>query len=163
MGHPSLAAALEVPQAAMSSAGQDGDQGFDSAAEQEVLRLINSERARNGLAPLALDTRMGAVARAHCRLMAEHRSREHQYPGEADLIDRVQASGIPVGRVGENVAMTVRRPSGGEVAAFHGMMMNSPAHRRNILAPEYDSVGIGALWSGGTLYVTEDFIRQAVP
>jgi hypothetical protein len=38
--------------------------------------------------------------------------------------------------------------------------MHSPPHRANILRPEFSAVGIGAIWSRGVLYVTQDFAHR---
>lgn len=146
-----LGAALPVPLAAAAGAGAD----FDSQVEQEALRLVNGERARRGLNTLELDTRLSQVAREHCRRMARTHSAEHQYPGEPDLVHRVQASGVGFSRVSENLAMGTEGISGA-----HAMMMQSPRHHDNILAPDFNAIGIAALWSGGVLYVTEVFVQR---
>ncbi len=38
--------------------------------------------------------------------------------------------------------------------------MDSPLHRRNLLDPDYNVVGVGILRRGGNIYVTEDFARR---
>jgi hypothetical protein len=55
--------------------------------------------------------------------------------------------------IGENVGM------GGAVGQVNDAFMNSPHHRDNILDTGFNQVGIGVIVSGGTVYVTEDFVQ----
>jgi hypothetical protein len=48
---------------------------------------------------------------------------------------------------------------GGSAAQVHDAFMNSPHHRDNILDAAFNQVGMGVIVSGGTLYVTEDFVQ----
>src|SRR5581483_4132025 len=57
----------------------------NAAAEQELFRLLNQERARAKLPPWALNPQLRAAARAHARLMAEHRGLSHKYATELPL------------------------------------------------------------------------------
>jgi len=130
--------------------------GFDQDAELVAIRLINEERARRGLSQLELDPQLSRAAREHCRRMAADRSVEHQYAGEPDLVRRANATGVLFDHVSENLALDSEG-----VHAAHEALMHSLHHRENILAPDFTAVGVGALWSGNILYVTEDFIHRA--
>ena len=44
-----------------------------------------------------------------------------------------------------------------DVPSAHKGFMHSPAHRANILNPNYDAVGVAVIRSGDYVYVTEDF------
>ncbi len=129
--------------------------GFDVRAEQETLRLINQERARRGMGPLELDPGLTRVAREHCRLMAADHSIAHQYAGEPDLGRRTLSTGARFDHASENVALDSEG-----VFAAHNALMHSPHHRDNILTPEFNAIGIGALWQGDVLYITQDFIHR---
>ena len=59
--------------------------------------------------------------------------------------------------LGENVGM------GGDVATINDALMNSPHHLENIMDPAFNQVGIGVIVSGGTVYVTEDFLHSKSP
>jgi hypothetical protein len=55
--------------------------------------------------------------------------------------------------IGENVGM------GGSVDEIQVAFMNSAHHRENILDAGFNQVGIGVIVSGGTVFVTEDFLQ----
>ncbi len=129
--------------------------GFDEAAEQELIRLVNQERAKAGLPALVTDDRLTRAARQHTLLMAQRSQLSHQFPGEAAPAQRLAATGIRFNREGENVALDSGTP-----ADVHLGLMQSPPHRANIMSPEYNAVGVGAVRAGGVVYVTEDFAHR---
>ena len=64
-------------------------------------------------------------------------------------------------RLGENVG--VAHPGGGEAAEsiikrLHQAFMNSAGHRANILG-DYNQIGLGAVWSNGSLWITVVFMK----
>ncbi len=145
-----VAACLLLLCAVVSAIAQD----LDPAAERELVQLTNQERAKAGLPPLKADPGLREAARAHAALLAQHNALSHQFPGEAPLRQRLAATGLRFARAGENVALD----SEGAEGAHQGLM-HSPPHRANILNRDYNSVGIGAVRSGGILFVAEDFAQ----
>jgi hypothetical protein len=135
---------------AVSAAAQE----FDARADRELVQLVNQERARAGLPALETDARLTEAARRHAVLLAEHRGLSHRFAGEAPLRNRIAATGLRFNRVGENVASD----SEGAQAAHLGLM-HSPPHRANILHPDYNRIGVGAIWKDGVLYVAQDFVH----
>lgn len=133
------------------SAGAAAQQ-FDAAAERQMAQFTNQERTRAGLPALKVDANLAEAARRHTRLLADHKELSHDFPGEPEMRQRFAATGLRFARAGENVALD----SDGAEAAHIGLM-HSPPHRANILNPDYNSIGIGAAWRDGVLYVTEDF------
>ena len=129
-------------------------QQFDPAAEQEMVRLVNSERAQAGLSALQVDDRLTRIAREHSVLMAARHGLSHQFAGEADVRHRIVATGLRFDFSGENVAFDVDAPSA------HNALMHSPPHRANILRPQFSVIGIGVVRSGNQIYVTEDFAHR---
>jgi Cysteine-rich secretory protein family len=128
-------------------------QQFDVAAEQEIFRLVNSDRAQAGLPPLEPDARLTATARKHTEEMARKQTLSHQFPDEPDVRHRVIASGVRFAMSGENVAYD-RDADSAERA-----LMNSPPHRANILRPEFNAIGVGVIRAGDSIYVTQDFAQ----
>jgi uncharacterized protein YkwD len=126
---------------------------YDSSAEQQVVQLINQARQQQGLAPLAENGELQAAARAHTELMASQQKLSHQLPGEPILRERLKLSGVRMHTDGENVAFNQSAE-----AAVQGFMHSAP-HRANILNPQYNAVGVGAVERGGTVWVTVDFAR----
>ncbi len=130
-----------------------GAQEFDSAAEQDLVRRANEERAQRGAPPLRLDAQLQQAARAHTRLLAGHRALSHQFAGEPELARRLAQAGVTSDRAAENVAYDLDAPSA------HESLVHSPPHRANLLNPAYNAIGVGVIASGESLYVTEDFAR----
>src|SRR5512141_2873272 len=75
-----------------------------STMEQELLRLVNQERAKSGVPQLRLDPRLTAAARAHSQLMAQRTKLAHRLEGEPELSQRVAVTGLRFNAVAENVS-----------------------------------------------------------
>lgn len=120
--------------------------------EAQMLELVNTERVRHHLEPLAPDPPMAEVARAHSRDMFVRGYFAHVSPQGQDLSQRVKQARLHYLVAGENLALAR------SLAAAHQGLMNSPGHRANILRPQFRRVGIGVL-DGGLrgLMVTQDF------
>jgi uncharacterized protein YkwD len=126
---------------------------FDPGAEKQFVELINRERTKQGLAPLVVDPRLTQAARKHTELLVAHKTLSHQFEGEPPLDGRFSDVNLPSDEEGENTALDKNIPSA------HKGLMNDPAHRDNILSPNYNAVGVGVIRSGGQLYMTEDFAQ----
>ena len=124
---------------------------IDTAGEQQLLTLINQERAKEGVAPLTWDERLTRAARKHSQLMIDRDELSHQLPGEDPLLLRLTAQNVRTDHDGENIALN------GDVASAHVELMQSPKHRANILNPQFNMVGIGVVRTGDLVYLTEDF------
>ncbi|MBT8493081.1 MAG: CAP domain-containing protein, partial [Deltaproteobacteria bacterium] len=107
---------------------------------QRMLRLLNIDRKKHGLAPLGLDARLSQVARKHSLEMKVTGRVAHVSPVTGSAADRVDKAGIRTSVVLENVA----RAYG--IAQAQAGLMNSPGHRSNILAREASHVGIGVVF-----------------
>jgi hypothetical protein len=136
----------DVAPAGAASATQD--------AEQELLRLMNQERAQRGAPPLALDERLSEAARAHSEEMARRRQLSHRFPHEEKLQERLARTGVSFDAVAENVAHS------SSASGAHVELMNSSGHRANILNAKYNAVGVGVVESGDHLYITQAFARR---
>jgi len=130
------------------------DAAFDTRAAQELLRLVNQARAQAGLGPLVLDETLSAAAQAHGREMLQRGALSHQFPGESGLLARLGQSGAHFSRAGENVAF--------DYSAEHAQqtLMASEEHRRNLLDPSFNAVGIAVVWTRCQMYVVQDFAHQ---
>jgi uncharacterized protein YkwD len=123
---------------------------------EHLFAQANQARMEAGAPPLHWDAALAAAALAHCRLMVAAVQIGHRYQGEPDLAERAGAAGAHFGLIEENVAAA---PSAAEV---HNSWMHSPGHRKNLLNPEVDRVGIVVIASRGELYAVADYTR-AVP
>lgn len=108
----------------------------DHQFEQQVLDLVNRERARAGLAPLAYDRRLDLASERHNSQQAATRRMAHDGIGDGTPGERIRAAGWG-GSWGENVATGQLSPA--QVVAE---WMASPGHRRNILDPNYKLMGV---------------------
>lgn len=127
---------------------------IDSDAEQEILRLVNLERAKAGLKSLRGDPALQKAARKHSRIMADAGQLSHEFGAEPAFHRRMALEGAAFSASGENVAYNQSAENA------HKGLMNSPPHRANILNPEYNTVGIGVIRSGDDIWVTQDFAHE---
>jgi len=135
---------------------EPSDDGASPVLEgDEVLGLLNVERARRGLSRLTLDPLASAVARAHSRDMCRRRYFSHVSPENRQPWDRLRAAGVRFKRAAENIAVGYRAPE--EVPRG---WLDSPGHRKNRLNPIYDRAGVGSYSCDGTLYWTEVFMAD---
>lgn len=127
-------------------------------AEKALLQMANQFRAEHGVAPLAWNSALAQAARTHARRMvAASGDMEHQYPGEPDMIARAAEAGAHFSAVAENLA-----GRGQTAAQLQQVWMSTPTHRRNLLDPKMNVVGIGVIESDGLLYAVEDFAHSVV-
>ncbi|OGD87999.1 hypothetical protein A3J17_02220 [Candidatus Curtissbacteria bacterium RIFCSPLOWO2_02_FULL_40_11] len=114
----------------------------DFASEQEMFRLVNEERVRNGTKPLVWDESLARVGRQHSQDMFQRGYFSHFSPEGKDVGDRLLESGIEYSLAGENLALAPN------VERAHIGLINSEGHRRNILDPAFGKIGIGAVDGG---------------
>ena len=121
------------------------------AYEQEVVRLVNAQRAQNGLKPLAENWELSRVARYKSADMAGKRYFSHESPTYGSPYQMMRNFGISFRSAGENIAYGPRTP-----AAVVDAWMNSSGHRANILSSSYTQIGVGYHEAGN--YWTQMFI-----
>jgi uncharacterized YkwD family protein len=127
--------------------------GVLKAAEARLLELVNQERARAGVPPLTLHTRLSEVARLKSEDMARHHYFAHQSPTYGSPFEMMRSFGIRYIMAGENLALS------GSADRAHSALMNSPAHRGNILNARYTHIGIGMAAGSRGQYYTQMFIQ----
>jgi uncharacterized YkwD family protein len=124
-----------------------------SAYEQKVVDLTNQERAKNGLAALKVDVTLSKMAHEKSRDMSANGYFSHTSPTYGSPFDMMKKYGITYRYAGENIAMGQRTPE--EVVKA---WMNSEGHRKNILSPNYNYIGVGYVSQGN--YWTHEFIGK---
>lgn len=125
------------------------------AQENEVIRLVNVERAKKGLQPLKANWELSRIARLKSQDMINKHYFSHQSPTYGSPFNMMENFGIRFSSAGENIAYGQRTPQ--EVM---NAWMNSPGHRANILSPSYTEIGVGlAKTSTGVPYWTQMFIK----
>jgi hypothetical protein len=113
----------------------------------EVVRLVNQERAARGIAALVRNSSLDAAARRHSDDMANGNFFSHTGSDGSSAGDRIFATGYRWIAYGENIAAGHRTPA--EVVAA---WMNSDGHRRNILDPGFKEIGVALVLRPGTTY-----------
>ena len=119
----------------------------------EVLNLVNEERAKYNVAPLKWDDSLAALAESHCEDMIDRNFFAHNTPDGQTPFDRMKAAGISYSSAGENIAAGQSSPQN-----VMDSWMNSPGHRKNILNPDFEYIGVG-LARGGSygIYWAQEF------
>ena len=124
-----------------------------SAYEQKVVDLTNQERAKNGLSALKVDLSLSKMARDKSQDMSTNHYFSHTSPTYGSPFEMMKKYGITYRYAGENIAMGQRTPE--EVVTA---WMNSEGHRKNILSPNFTSIGVGYVADGN--YWTQEFIGK---
>ncbi len=117
--------------------------------ENEVVNLINQERANAGVAPLTIHSSLTSAARSHSQDMACNGFFSHTSPTSGSAFDRILAHGYSYSWAGENIIAGYSTP-----AYSVAWWMNSQAHKNNILNPNFTNIGIGYAYSDESLYGT---------
>ena len=81
------------------------------ACEQEVVRLVNAERAKHGLAALTEDWELSRVARYKSQDMHDNRYFAHNSPTYGTPFRMLRAFGLSYRTAGENIAMGYAAPA----------------------------------------------------
>lgn len=132
---------------------QPGTDGSQDAFANEVVRLVNEERAKAGLPALTVDR--GAASAAQVRAKEIERSFSHTRPDGSSFNSALTEAGVNFSGAGENIAYGQNSPE----KVMEGWM-NSSGHRANILNSSYTSIGVGHYQNtSGVNYWTQLFIR----
>jgi uncharacterized protein YkwD len=133
--------------------------GASSSDVSAMLALVNGERRKAGVPPLALDPRLCSAAQAHCLDMAQHHSPGHVGSGGSSLASRITGAGYTFSAIAENVGCAEAAQ-----ATMDSFMKEVPphdGHKRNVLNPTYHDIGIGYATDGrGHHYWTLDFAKR---
>ena len=122
--------------------------GGPSEFELEVGRLVNQERAANGLPALAWSSELWCAARGHSVDMATHNCFSHYGCLDNSTVgQRVTGCGYHWTMVGENIAAGYTSP-----ASVVQAWMSSPTHRENILNPGFKDLGAGYAYNSSSTY-----------
>ena len=121
-----------------------------SFAEQ-VVELVNAERAKEALAPLTIDKKVQAAAQI--RAVESKTSFSHTRPNGSSFATALKEQGVTYRRAGENIAWGQRTPK--EVV---NAWMNSSGHRANIMNENFTKIGVGYYQHNGVNYWSQLFI-----
>lgn len=139
-------AQMTVTVTVVGKAGPDSD---IHALRENMLAILNRERAEEGRKSLALDEGLCQAAQVRARELVQ--SFSHTRPGGRSCDTALDEMGINYRIAGENIAA-------GQMSIVEVMdgWMDSPGHRANILDERYSRIGIGCAFSDdgyGTYWV----------
>ncbi|RQW13848.1 serine protease [Paenibacillus rhizophilus] len=126
-------------------------QSDSSSYIKEVIALVNQERSKAGLAPVAALDSLNKVAAAKATDMRSNNYFSHTSPTYGSPFDMMSSFGVTYSYAGENIAMGQRTPE--EVMTA---WMNSPGHKANILSKNFNYIGVGF----DNNYWTQEFIGK---
>jgi uncharacterized protein YkwD len=138
-------AAVPAPAAPAAPTPQPG-----SGVEEQVLALVNAERAVEGCGALVADENLAAVARAHSADMRDRGYFGHVDRAGLDPFERAETAGLDARA--ENIAMG--QPDAESVMKT---WMDSSGHRENILDCSLTSLGVGVADGSGGPWWTQLF------
>lgn len=121
----------------------------DEISEEIMFALVNKERQKAGIAPLLGSDKLKEIARNHAQDMFNRGYFSHINPDNQSPFDRLEANGVVFQAAGENLAFA---PT---VELAHQGLMQSQAHKANILSADFGRVGIGVIDGGayGRMFV----------
>lgn len=123
------------------------------AYEEAVVKLVNAERAKEGLPALKVDWELARVAKYKSQDMKDKNYFSHTSPTYGSPFTMIQNYGIQYRSAGENIAKGQKTPE-----QVVNAWMNSSGHRANILNKNYTHIGVGFVEDG--YYWTQMFIQK---
>ncbi|MCQ0989148.1 CAP domain-containing protein [Jiella marina] len=146
---------------AMTTQATAIETGDLDALREKALAVMNADRAEHDLPPLSLEESLNAAAQAHAVEMIEEDYFAHVSPDGVSPQDRyLDEGGSRAKLVEENIARCSEcpLPPGEErVESFEQGWMNSPGHRRNILAEGLETFGFGIAGEDGRIVAVQTF------
>ncbi|WP_153007710.1 CAP domain-containing protein [Bacillus coahuilensis] len=124
--------------------------------KKEILRLVNTEREKEGLPDLTLDELVSETAQAKAVDLMENGYFAHESPTYGSPFNMLSTFGVSYTAAGENIAAGQTTPE--QVVKE---WMESPGHRANILNASFTDLGVGYAEGGsyGTYWV-QMFVRE---
>ena len=134
--------------------------GVAAEIERQVFNLLNAERRSKGLSELEWNDDVAALARLHSRNMADGKFFSHRGSDGSMVDDRADRLGLGAWRlIGENIAYM--RGYEDPAALAVEKWMESTAHRKNLLGPNWKESAVGvAITEDGTYYMTQVFLLR---
>ena len=117
-----------------SGGAEDSDTTLSSA--EQVVKLVNEERAKAGLGALTMQADITKAANVRAKEIRQQFS--HTRPNGSSFSSALTEQGVSYRMSGENIAYGQATPE----AVMEGWM-NSSGHRANILNGSFQNIGVG--------------------
>jgi uncharacterized protein YkwD len=158
IGHDRTSESAAPSQARAQAKGPDL-----ARVEQRIVELTNQFRREQGRGRLRANPRLAAAAREFAHYLARTGKFSHTADGKQPW-DRTAAKGYEDCIVAENIAWE-SNPAGFTSRSLAEALVKgwkqSPHHRKNMLDPDVDEIGVGVAYSEetGRYYAVQDFGR----
>ncbi|MFD7237879.1 CAP domain-containing protein [Streptomyces syringium] len=119
---------------------------------QQVVEMVNAERARAGCSPVTVNAKLQAAAQGHSDDMAARDYYDHTTPEGKSPGDRMTAAGYRWSTYGENIFKSPKDAR----TAMDGWM-KSQGHRDNILNCSFKEIGVGINLRANGPWWTQNF------
>jgi uncharacterized protein YkwD len=123
-----------------------------TADQTELLKLINAERRKAGVGDVVLNATVSDAAKR--RVLELPKRMEHTRPNGKKYNTVFAEFNLKPAASAENLARTTGPL---KVSRVNELFMNSSSHRKNMLNPEYTTIGIAFYSAGGHNYCVELF------
>lgn len=151
-----------VVKASPAGASVPARSDLEKTIDWAIFKLLNKERAVNGLRPLRMAPALRLSARRHNVTMADFNEMSHQLPGEPDFTHRMTNAGYNWSWAGENIAWNSEITLAGVALLERLMYREKPPnddHRLNILSSHYRNIGVDVFVDrkNHKIWLTTDF------
>ncbi|MGR8010847.1 CAP domain-containing protein [Streptomyces hypolithicus] len=126
--------------------------GTAGGLAQQVVEMVNTERAKQGCSPVTPNAKLRAAAQGHSDDMAARSFYDHSTPEGVGPGKRIAAAGYRWSTYAENIFKSPRDAR----TAMDGWM-KSPGHRANILNCAFKEIGVGINMSSNGPWWTQNF------
>ncbi len=141
--------------ATVAATGMRSSAGDDLAVSRNIIERTNASRADAGLPPLSIDPQLTRAAQAYAREMAHDDRFDHTAPNGAGVDARAEAAGYTGWEyLAENLATGAGRPDADAIVA---RWLDSPDHRRNLLAAELRDAGVACHVASSRYWCAQEF------
>lgn len=127
--------------------------GYNTQYENEVIQLVNKERAAQGLNALGIDAKLTQAARIRAKEIVN--LFDHNRPNGTKFSSVFSEVNLSIRMGGENIAEGYFSPT----QVMNGWM-NSSGHRANILKNGYEKIGVACYELNGREYWVQLFISE---
>ncbi len=127
--------------------------GFNTQKENEVIQLVNKERAAQGLSSLGTNAKLTEAARIRAKEIVN--LFDHNRPSGKSFSTVFSEVNLSYRMVGENIAEGYPSP-----AQVMNGWMNSAGHRANILKNGYTKIGVACYELNGRDYWVQLFMTE---
>ena len=128
--------------------------------DSTILNLTNNTRSKDNLKPLSENETLKKAAYAKAQDMFKNQYFEHTSPAGKTPWEFINKAGYDYAYAGENLAIDFDN-----IETTHIAWMGSPAHKANILNPNYSEIGVASvsgLYNGKTTIITVEMFGTSM-